>query len=227
MKIVFLGNSLTWGGYGGNFVKEVAKQLHEHEFVNAGVGGDTVINLLRRLESVIETHKPDVIFVMVGGNDATSYTMPATRPYYKKAKELENGMVTPEEFETNYRELLNQIQLHYIHPLIGLAPTEYNKELVEAKQAYNAITRKLAEKMNIPLLDLDTPFTPEEPIEREPVSIKFIQDIGANVAKGFSDFEEERAKWGYSYTFDGMHILPQTAIKFANIIVPFLKKHVS
>ena len=226
MKIVFLGDSLTWGGYGGNFVTEVAKQMPEHNIINEGIGGDTVVNLLRRVEEVIETHKPDAMFVMVGGNDATSYTMPATRNYYRKAKNLENGMVSPEEFETNYRELLNQIQLQHVLPLIGIAPTEYNKELVKAKQSYNAIARTLAEKMNIPLLDLDTPFTPAEPIEREAPNLKFIQEIGERASSGWNDFETERQKWGYSFTFDGMHLLPQTAIKFTDLIVPFLKKHV-
>jgi lysophospholipase L1-like esterase len=226
MKIVFLGDSLTWGGYGGNFVDEVAKEMPEHTIINEGVGGDTVVNLLRRVESVIEEHKPDAMFVMVGGNDATSYTMPATRNYYRKAKQLENGMVTPEEFETTYRELLHQIQLQHVLPLVGIAPTEYSKDLVKAKQSYNAIVKKLTEKLNIPLLDLDSPFTPAEPIEREATSLKFIQEIGEHVASGWDDFESERQKWGYSYTFDGMHLLPQTAIKFAKLIVPFLKKHV-
>ena len=53
MKITFLGDSLTWGGYGGNFVEYVADQLPDHTIVNAGVGGDTVINLLRRLDEVL------------------------------------------------------------------------------------------------------------------------------------------------------------------------------
>ena len=43
MRIVFLGDSLTWGQYGGDFVAEVAKRLPEHETLNAGVGGDTVV----------------------------------------------------------------------------------------------------------------------------------------------------------------------------------------
>jgi lysophospholipase L1-like esterase len=226
MKIVFLGDSLSWGGYGGNFVAEVAKRMPEHEIINEGVGGDTVVNLLRRVESVIEEHKPDAIFVMVGGNDATSYIMPATRNYYRKAKKLDNGMVSPEDFESNYRELLHQIQLHHVLPLVGIAPTEYNKELVKAKQSYNAIAKSLAEKLNIPVLDLDSPFTPANPIEREATSLQFIQQIGERVAAGWNEFESEREKWGYSYTFDGMHLLPQTAIKFAELIVPFLKKHV-
>jgi lysophospholipase L1-like esterase len=86
MRIVFLGDSLTWGGYGGNFVDEVQKQMPEYEIINAGEGGETVINLLRRVEDVLTEHKPDAMFVMVGGNDATSYSQPKTRGYYRKAK---------------------------------------------------------------------------------------------------------------------------------------------
>ena len=86
--IAFLGDSLTWGGYGGNFVDVVRERMPDHTIINAGVGGDTVVNLMRRVDEVLETHEPDTIFVMVGGNDATSYSMPKTRGYYKKAREL-------------------------------------------------------------------------------------------------------------------------------------------
>jgi lysophospholipase L1-like esterase len=224
MKIVFLGDSLTWGEYGGNFLNEVASQMPEAELINAGVAGDTVVNLLRRIDPILE-EEADAIFVMVGGNDATSYAMPDTRGYYRRAKKLENGMVTPEQFATAYEELLSKIQAHEINVFVGLAPHEYNKEMVKIKQEFNQISREIAEKLNVPVLDLDAVFSPANPIEREPIGIKFIQDIGANVAKGWNDFETERAKWGYTYTFDGIHILPETAIKFANHIVPFLKKH--
>ena len=78
MKIVFLGDSLTWGGYGGDFVAEVDRRLPQHTIVNAGVGGNTVINLLNRLDSVLD-QEPDGVFVMVGGNDAISYSQPQTR----------------------------------------------------------------------------------------------------------------------------------------------------
>lgn len=226
MRIVFLGDSLTWGGYGGNFVQVVAEQLPDHEIINAGVGGDTVVNLLRRLDDVLEKHEPDAMFVMVGGNDATSYTMPQTRGYYKKAKQLEDGMVTPEQFEETYRELLHQIQLNYVHALVGLPPTEYSREIIEAKHDYNVRTRGIADKLNIPILDLAPIFTPENPIERDPITLEFIQQIGANWNSGWDKFEEERARWGYTYTFDGLHILPEMAEEFAKYIVPFLREQV-
>lgn len=226
MRIVFLGDSLTWGGYGGNFVQSVAEQLLDHEIINAGVGGDTVVNLLRRLDDVLEKHEPDAIFVMIGGNDATSYAMPQTRGYYKKAKQLEDGMVTPEQFEETYRELLHQIQINYVHALVGLPPTEYSREVIEAKHAYNVLARKIAEKLNIPILDLAPIFTPENPIEREAITLEFIQQIGANWNSGWDKFEEEQAKWGYTFTFDGLHIMPDVAKEFAQYIVPFLQEQV-
>jgi lysophospholipase L1-like esterase len=225
MRIVFLGDSLTWGQYGGDFVAEVAKELPDYEIINAGVGGDTIVNLLRRLEDDVLAHDPDAVFVMVGGNDAKSHLYPATGPYYRKSKALENGVVTPDDFETSYRELLYQLQTNYILPLVGLAPTEYNQEVIEAQHEYNALAREVAESLNVPILDLDTIFTPENPIEREAVSLQFIQEIGKNWSSGWDKFEEERKKWGYTYTFDGLHILPETAPKFAEYIVPFLREN--
>lgn len=224
--IVFLGDSLTWGGYGGNYVNEVAKLLPEHTIINAGVGGDTVVNLLRRVEPVMEEHEPDTMFVMVGGNDAVSYSMPLTRGYYRKAKALENGQVTPDDFETTYHDLLTQIQWQYVQVMVGLPPTEYSRELIEVRRDYNQRAREVAESLSVPVLDLDALFTPQNPIEREPVNLQFIIDIGNRSNSGWSDFEAERDKWGYTYTFDGMHLMPETGVRMAYPIVEFLKNHV-
>ena len=226
MRLVFLGDSLTWGGYGGNFVAHVAQQMPDHTIINAGVGGDTVVNLLRRLDDVLETHEPDALFVMVGGNDATSYAMPATRGYYRKAKALENGMVTPDEFERTYRDLLIELQANLVQSFVGIAPTEYSRELVEARADYNQRARAVASALNIPYLDLDTLYTPAQPIERQPVNIAFIQQIGDRSQSDWADYERERSQWGYTYTFDGMHLLPNTAEDFAKHIVSFLKDHI-
>ena len=226
-KIAFLGDSLTWGGYGGNFVDVVREQLPEHDIINAGVGGDTVVNLLRRIDEVLEKHQPDTVFVMVGGNDATSYSMPKTRGYYKKAKQLEEGYVDPETFESTYDDLLHHLQLNFVQALVGVAPTEYSRELIDIRKQYNQITRNVADRLSIPVLDLETPFTPETPVERPPVDIGFIVQIGDRGSSGWSDFESERDKWGYTYTFDGTHLMPDTAKLFADRIVPFIKEHVS
>jgi len=225
MKIVFLGDSLTWGGYGGNFVDVVANQLSDHTIVNAGVGGDTVVNLYRRYEEVIEEHNPDIMFVMVGGNDAASYTMPDTQIYYRSNKKIENGIVTPEIFEQTYRDLLTELQINHIITFVGLAPTEYNPVLKQAKHDFNIIAQQVAQSLNIAVLDLEQPFAVESIPDREPVSLKFIQDIGYRVTSGWQDFEAERDKYGYTYTFDGMHLLPSSADKMGDLVAKFLMKH--
>jgi lysophospholipase L1-like esterase len=222
MKIVFLGDSLTWGGYGGNFVPHVAAQLPDHEIVNAGIGGDTVLNLLRRVEYVLETETPDAVFTMVGGNDAVSYSMPRTRPYYRRAKGIKDGIVTPEHFTSAYRELLSQIQLAFAQPLVGLPPTEYSRELIEIRKQFSARAQQVADRMNVPVLDLCETFTPDEPIERDPVDLRFIQVIGERSGTDWADYEAERQKWGYTYTFDGMHLMPAAAEQMADIIAAFL-----
>ncbi len=223
MKIVFLGDSLTWGGYGGNFVDIVSQTLSSHTIINEGVGGDTVVNLHQRYESVINEHNPDVMFVMVGGNDAASYTMPDTQIYYRSNKKIDNGIVTPELFEQTYRDLLTHLQLNHIVTFVGLAPTEYNLTLLSAKHQFNQIAQKVARSLNIDVLDLEIPFATDSIPDREPVSLKFIQDIGYRVSSGWTDFEAEKDKYGYTYTFDGMHLLPSSAEKMGRLIADFLQ----
>lgn len=226
MKLVFLGDSLTWGQYGGDFVAAVSEQFPNDTIINAGVGGDTVVNLYRRLEDVLSMHQPDALFVMVGGNDAVSYLYPVTRPYYQGSiKNIENGTVDPETFRRTYRELLTDLQLHHVQTFVGLAPTEYNAELVQMKRRYNQIAREVAASMTIPVLDLDRQFSPEQPIKREGVTLDFIREIGQRHSSGWQDYDTERVRWGYRHTFDGMHLMPEAAQQMAASIVEFLREH--
>jgi len=226
MHIVFLGDSLVWGKYGGNFVTAVADAMPDLQISNAGVGGDTVVNLLRRVDDVLEKYEPDMIVTSVGGNDAVSHYMPKVRSYYKQAKGLDEDLVTPDIYEATYRELIAQIQLNFVQVAVLLTPTEYNVKLIEARQEYNTIAQDVAESMNVPYLDLAQHYYPEKPVERGDVDMGFILDIGKRSSSGWVEFETERAKWGYTYTFDGMHILPKTAQEFATHIVPFLRDNI-
>lgn len=225
MKIVFFGDSLTWGEYGGNYVEVIKQLLPHHTIINEGVGGDTVINLFQRYESVIDKHQPDVLFVMVGGNDAASYSMLDTQIYYRSNKKIDGGIVTPDLFEHTYRNLLTELQLNHIITFVGLAPTEYNPKLKETKHHYNQLAQKVASSINIAVLDLETPFKTDTIPDREPVSLKLIQDIGYRVTLGWNDFEAERDKYGYTYTFDGMHLMPSSAQKMGTLIAKFLTEN--
>ena len=65
-RVIFLGDSLTWGGYGGNYVEAVRERVGtQHEIINAGVGGNTTVNVLRRLARDVIAHEPDKVLVMM------------------------------------------------------------------------------------------------------------------------------------------------------------------
>lgn len=225
MKIVFLGDSLTWVGYGGSYFEELVKLLPEHELINAGVGGNTVVNLLRRADEDVLAHEPDAVFVMVGGNDAVSYSQPKTRSYYRQAMALEDGMVTPEQFEQAYRDLLTKLQLAHAVVWIGLEPNEYNPTTVDALRDYNARVKQIARSFNVPVLDLMEAFPPVDVPERSPLGIEFILTIGAREKRGWTDYESARAAGNFTFTFDGLHLTPETAKQVAQLIAAFIREN--
>ncbi|MCA9902837.1 MAG: hypothetical protein KC547_03185 [Anaerolineae bacterium] len=222
MQIICLGDSLTWGGYGGNYVDILARLRPEHTFSNAGLGGDTVFNLLRRLERDVLTKAPDGVFVMIGANDAISYLYPATRPYYSQAKRVPEGYITPDQFEQSYRELLSQLQLAHIVSWVGLQPNEYSPDLVEMIGNYNARAASAARVHGIPTIDLMNQLMPEHLHDRPPFTMDDINLIGRRVRAHWHDYETARQRGGFTYTFDGSHPTPAGAGQIAELLADFL-----
>lgn len=69
--IVAFGDSLTdgVGASEGNAYPDVLSQLTGLEVVNAGVSGEVTAQGVQRLPLVLETHEPDLVILMEGGND--------------------------------------------------------------------------------------------------------------------------------------------------------------
>lgn len=68
--VACLGDSNTQGTMAYNFVNELSQSMGEegYEFINAGVNGDLVYNVLNRLDDVIACH-PDYVIILIGTND--------------------------------------------------------------------------------------------------------------------------------------------------------------
>ena len=68
--VACLGDSNTQGTMAYNFVNELATSMGEegYDFINAGVNGDLVYNVLNRLDEVIICD-PDYIIILIGTND--------------------------------------------------------------------------------------------------------------------------------------------------------------
>ncbi|MDX2077596.1 MAG: SGNH/GDSL hydrolase family protein [bacterium] len=221
MKLIFFGDSLTEGSYGGSYLAHIAKLRPNDQLINAGVGGDTIINLERRLDDVID-QSPDGVFVMVGGNDAISYSQPDTRPYYKQAKSIPNGFVTPNDFANAYWEILTRLQMAHIPTWVGLPPIEYNPLLAQTMRHYNQLTAGVTRTINIPTLDLAPHFMPPTIPERKPLGLGIIFTIGERTTSGWSDYDTAQAEGNFTYTFDGIHLTPKSAVQFGELIHHFL-----
>ncbi len=223
MKVVFFGDSLTWGGYGGDYVGTIRERVGErHTLINAGVGGNTAVNLERRLDADVLAHNPNAVFMMVGGNDAVSYSQPDTRPYYRKSMQLPNGFVSPDAFRTAYRQILSELQVNHIHTYVALPPIEANPAAVAAMRQYNAIAQAAAGAYNVPTLDLFAHFVPDAVPERRPISTRFIQQIGERERTGWSAWEAAQAEGGYHFSFDGVHWGPAVAATVAGLVIAFM-----
>lgn len=221
MKITFLGNSLVHGVYGGNFVAGVAERLPEHTIINAGISGSTIFNLLARLDDVL-ADDPDGVFILSGGNDAISYAQPATRPYYEQVQKVAGGVVEPDAFSTAYRDLLTQLRAAHKQIWVALSPMEYNPATQQAMREYNALAREAADIYKIPVLDLMERLAPVSVPERPPLNQTTINLIGTRMRSGWQDYETEQKRGGYTYSFDGIHLMPQTAERVAAWVVEFL-----
>ncbi len=80
MKILFLGDSLTYG-YGvprrKNWVSLTAAMTGV-EAVNGGISGDTSGGMLARLQPLLLEHRPDFVFILGGLNDLVIGVDPKT-----------------------------------------------------------------------------------------------------------------------------------------------------
>ncbi len=220
--IVFFGNSLIEGRYGGDVVAATAAHLPGVQVINAGQAGNTIHNLLARLEADVLSHQPDQVIILSGGNDAISFSQPATRRYYQQVQKIPSGVVEPEHYRSGCRELLTRIQLGHALPALILAPLEYNPATAAAMRQYNQIARQEAAALSVPILDLESRLPPAL-ADRPPLDQQAINLIGQRIVSGWKDYEAARLAGAFSYTFDGLHLTPTAAVQIGSWLADWLR----
>ena len=155
-KIVFLGDSITQAGAKpGGYVTLVAAELLEQmpskkiKVVGAGISGNRVPDLQKRLEKHVLRRKPNLVFIYIGINDV----------WHSK-----NGKGTSkEDFESGLRDIIKQIKevgskvILCTPSMIG-EKTDGSNEFDAMLEEYSAISRKVASETESQLLDLRMAF---------------------------------------------------------------------
>lgn len=175
--IMILGDSLS-AGYGLNpqqgWVALLKQRLNQqfpkqHQVVNASVSGETTSGALARLPRLLQTHKPDVVVIELGGNDGLRGQPPQMiqknlaqliqQSQKSQAKVVLLGMKIPpnygaaysQAFEKNYQTLSQQYKVK-LHPFFmnGIAG---NKNLMQKDLIHpNAVAQKILLDNAYPLI---------------------------------------------------------------------------
>jgi acyl-CoA thioesterase-1 len=137
--VVVLGDSLSAGyglkiqeGWVHLLEQRLAAQGYEYRVVNASVSGETTQGGVARLPRVLETQKPDVVIIELGGNDGLrGLPLATSRGNLERSIELARksnarivlvGMVIPpnygprygQQFRDMYADLAKRYQLPFV-----------------------------------------------------------------------------------------------------------------
>ena len=170
--ILFQGDSITDGGRtpqgelwaGCGYVTMVKGQLgyekpDEYTFYNRGVSGNRVVEVYARMKADIINLKPDYMSILIGVNNA--------------AQEISSTGMGVDRFEQIYtmliediKQALPDIKIMILEPFVlrGSAtdnteeiPNRWEQYQVEIA-AFAAASRRVAEKFNLPFIELQEKF---------------------------------------------------------------------
>lgn len=211
MKIAFFGDSLTEGFPGVSYFGLLKNSFPDHELLNYGKGGDTVISLFKRLEKLSFPTPIDIAFLWVGVNDVfvkTSWFYPIIKTLRRQpwAKDRET-------FGNCYRNLLHFLlpkteRLFTVSPLlIGEdLNNPWNRELEELGRIIAKISN---EHESCSYIDLREVF--KSRIDSKLVSpylpksfLRIFKDVTAfKTPEGIAG---EVSRRGFYLTLDGIHL---------------------
>jgi len=180
-RLVFVGDSLTAQKKGYNYVDKVrgwldAKYGDKVKVFNAGVGGDNIGRVARRLQADVLDLKPTRVFIFLGHNDSK----------LSSVSNYERSAVSPEAFEKLYRETIERIKKETGAAVTVMSATSSVYEITsavaekrrkvgrahnlfgkpEALERFNALAAKVAAETGSDYLDVYTPTKqhPDKPI---------------------------------------------------------------
>jgi isoamyl acetate esterase len=157
-RIVFLGDSITQGGVGPKgyvtLIKNALGKQHKDlgiEVIGAGVSGNKVPDLQRRLQKDVLAKKPTVVVIYIGINDVWHGERDPSRGTSK------------EKYEEGLKDIIGKIKdagarvVLCTPTVIGEKKGGANK-LDSKLDEYAGISRKVAKEMKVRLCDLRKAF---------------------------------------------------------------------
>ena len=157
-RIIFFGDSITQLGVKSNgYVTLIQDSLRKNhaalgiEVVGAGISGNKVTDLQKRLQNDVLDKKPTVVVIYIGINDVWHYALP-------------NLKGTPkDEFESDLKDIIGKIQGHHARvvlctPSVVGEKNDGTNPQDEMLDEYAGISRRVAAETGSSLCDLRKAF---------------------------------------------------------------------
>lgn len=229
--LVCFGDSITEGVIGASYVELLRAGLPGTQVVNAGVNGDTVVHLLRRVERDVIALDPDVVVIMVGLNDLTTvYGLRSSKAYYHALKNLHSA-IRPARFIRAYRQLIARLRERTSAQIalctittVGEDPADPVQTLVDG---YSTIIRALAQQERLPLIDVRAAFLramAADPRAGRPYRIWVPVGDWLAIGVGRASYAALAERRGYRLLCDGAHLAGPGAALVAGTMLPVIEQ---
>jgi lysophospholipase L1-like esterase len=240
LRVVFFGDSLTEGTHGASYLAVLRSMLKQTptlahvELINAGIGGDTVENLRRRLATDVTVRDPGWVVVLIGANDCTTWLIRRgfwrhivfwrTRRYFAREKGV-SGAITPQRFESGLHALVADLRAQ-THARIALCTpppqgVEPRAPRWRLMARYAEAVRRVAVEMDCGLIDLHARWSAAARVlPRRTLRQRAL--LGALRGDGAADIETLACERGYILTFDGVHFSARGAMLAADVMRDWL-----
>ena len=229
-KLLLLGDSLTAGHPGVGYPMMMTRLGCGFDLLAEGRGGSTVTEARWRMNPLLSTHLPDMLFVEVGANDILIPLLHRRGGGWKKtAMNLQfHGsvpMTTPEAFAKTFDEMLGGVpsRVGVVLATIACLGEDLSSEANKSRNRYNDVIRKLAEKHGAALADVALAFERElgnidspSPYFLDRHSSVIIDNLVTAPDAG-ADYLSKRR--GLHLTMDGAHLNSRGARLYAETVL--------
>jgi lysophospholipase L1-like esterase len=156
-KVIFFGDSITQqGAEPGGYITlidsmcKVENKTSQYEFAGAGIGGNKVYDLYLRMDDDVLAKSPDIVVIYIGVNDVWHKTSFGTG-------------TDPDKFEKFYDAIIKKLKDKNISvilctPAVIGEKTDFSNQQDGDMNKYSSIVRGIAQKNNLPLVDLRQKF---------------------------------------------------------------------
>ncbi|MCD4827604.1 MAG: hypothetical protein K8Q99_07495 [Acholeplasmataceae bacterium] len=154
-KFLFFGDSVTESGrdktnacdLGHGYVYFLSQVFNDINFINKGIGGQRVKDLINRLDDDVIKFSPDVCFILIGVNDAWL-------PYMlNQASSLHTFKADFEELIKSIINKLEHVEIVLIKPY-ALPIDKSNDDVIKDLSVFRDDYETVAKKYSLPILDM-------------------------------------------------------------------------